>query len=62
MNGKVAFRVGDKVGDNIDYIRSGSGPTCPTMSRARISNRTGDNAWQFWDGEKWVEDITIRVY
>jgi len=41
------------------YVRSLSGPTCPTDIKAGHNDRKGRNAWWYYDGGKWVEDAIL---
>ena len=59
--GKVVFGVYDGIEETHLEIRSASGPTCPTDTKAGHSDRDDRHAWRFWDGENTVEDNTITV-
>ena len=59
--GNTSFGVYNGIESTSAYVSSGSGPTCPTDTKAGHSNRFGRNTWRFWDGVKWVEDDTIVV-
>ena len=58
--GKSTFSVYQDMTSSNRLVRSGSGPTCPTDSKARYSARFR-LGWQFYDGRKWVDDNKISA-
>ena len=61
MNGKTTFGVTFDMTANSLEVRSASGPTCPTDAKAANSARFDQDAWQFWDGAKMIDDNKIKI-
>jgi len=59
--GQDNFGVYDGIESSNREVRSASGPTCPTDTKAGHSDRYGENVWRYYDGGRHVEDATILV-
>ena len=57
---KFQFGVYYSLTTDLGTIASGSAPTCPTEEKARYG-KDGWKGWKYWNGEKFVEDETIKV-